>query len=69
MAAKVRLNRLVKKAIPEYGEKMQQPRQLAYPYYLAVYFNLWLSSKKAMRGLVGVLLEIERAIGRVIKTR
>ncbi len=69
LAARVKLNKLARKATPEYGEKMRQPRQLAYPYYLAVYFNLWVSSKKAMRGLVGILLHAEQTVGRVIKVR
>lgn len=60
MAAKFSLNRLMGKATPEYGEKMRRPRWLAYPYYLIVYFNMWLSSKRAMRGLVVGFRRIEQ---------
>ncbi|RJO62674.1 MAG: 4Fe-4S dicluster domain-containing protein [Dehalococcoidia bacterium] len=67
LAAKVSLNRLAGKATPEYGEKMQQPRLVAYPYYLIVYFNLWVSSKKLPRGLVGVLLQVERTVGHLLR--
>jgi coenzyme F420 hydrogenase subunit beta len=60
LAARMKLNRLVGKAVPEYCEKTSRPSLRAYPYYLIVYFNAWVSSRTMLRKSLCLLRNVER---------
>jgi hypothetical protein len=67
LSARMKLNKLVGKSVPEYCEKAPKASLLAYPYYLVVYFNAWVSSKGVLYKLTGALLNAEIAVMGIIR--
>jgi coenzyme F420 hydrogenase subunit beta len=67
LAARKKLNKLIGKPTPEYGEKAPRPSLRAYPYYLVVYFNSWVSSKKILSKFTSAFLNTEIAIVNIVR--
>ncbi len=62
LAARMKLNKLIGKKTPEYCEKTTRASLRAYPYYLVVYFNSWVSSLAFVKKTIGTLRCIEHII-------
>lgn len=60
LAARMKLSKLIGKPTPEYCEKAARPSLLAYPYYLIVYFNAWVSSRGSLRKTLWLLRSVEQ---------
>jgi hypothetical protein len=62
LGARLLLNRMVGKQTPSYNIELKVSRLIAYPFYLLLYFHLYLSSKRILWGMVGMLRKLEKII-------
>jgi coenzyme F420 hydrogenase subunit beta len=60
LAARILLNKLIGKTVPNYNIKTKKPRLLAYPYYLLLYVNLNVSKYNSLRVLIKPLNRLSR---------
>ena len=62
LKARFFLNRLAFRRLPSYQLQLRQPKLFAYPYYLLLYLNMYISSKRSLWRGISPLWRIERLV-------
>jgi len=62
LEAKFFLNRLMRKSIPTYQIELGRPKFTAYPYYLVLFTNMYVSSKKYLWRIIEPMSGFEKVI-------